>query len=350
MDKNQFKQGVRWGVIGVGDVCEVKSAPAMNLIEGSKLVAVMRRDGEKAADYAQRHGVPKWYDDADALINDPEINAIYIATPPNMHEFYTLKAATAGKAVYVEKPMARTHQECLNMVAACEKAGVPLFVAYYRRCLPVFQKVKELLDNGVIGDVRFVDIKIHKPLQPDIVQASGKPNNWRIEPEVAGGGYFYDLGSHQLDLMDYFFGAIEKAHGFATNQAGQYLAEDLVLGTFQFVPRNPYGKNSILGQGSWCFNAPLPTVSEQASSETEMITIYGSKGEIAFPCFSNFHISLKIDGKRKKITTFDMPKHVQQPLIQTIVDALQGKGICPSTGISGARTNWVLEQICPRID
>ena len=192
-DNQLFKQGVRWGIIGVGDVCEVKSAPAMNLIEGSKLIAVMRRNAEKAADYALRHNIPKWYDDADSLINDPVVNAIYIATPPDKHEFYTLKAAAAGKPVYVEKPMARTYQECLNMIAACEQANVPLFVAYYRRTLPVFQKVKELLSEGVIGDIRFVEVKVHKPLQPDIVATNDSNNNWRTSPEVGGGGYFYDL-------------------------------------------------------------------------------------------------------------------------------------------------------------
>lgn len=336
MNKNSFKQGVCWGIIGVGDVCEVKSAPAMNQIEGSKLVAVMRRNAEKAADYALRHKVPKWYDDADALINDPEVNAIYIATPPDKHEFYTLKAAAAGKPVYVEKPMARTYQECLNMIAVCEQANVPLFVAYYRRTLPIFQKVKELLSEGVIGDVRFVEVKVHKPLQPDIVAANGSSNNWRTSPDVGGGGYFYDLGSHQLDVLDYLFGAIKSAHGFAANQAGQYAAEDIVLGSFQF-------ENGILGQGSWSFNAPL-------SINEEMITIFGSKGQIAFPCFSNFHISLKVEGKPEGIMPFDtLPKHIQQPLIQTVVDELMGKSQCPSTGVSGARTNWVLEQLCQRI-
>ena len=143
---------VRWGIIGVGDVCEVKSAPAMNLIEGSKLVAVMRRDGQKAQNYAQRHGIPKWYDDADALINDPDVNAIYIATPPGAHEIFTLKAAQAQKPVYVEKPMARTHNECLSMIKACETANVPLFTAYYRRMLPNLLKVKSLLEESIIGD------------------------------------------------------------------------------------------------------------------------------------------------------------------------------------------------------
>lgn len=345
MNKDTFKNGVRWGIIGVGDVCEVKSAPAMNLIEGSKLVAVMRRNGEKAADYARRHNVPKWYDDADALVNDPEVNAIYIATPPDSHEYYTYLAAQAGKPVYVEKPMARTYEECLTMIGECRNANVPLFVAYYRRTLPVFQKIKELLDDGVIGDIRFVDINLQKPVQPDIVAANDDTNNWRINPDVGGGGYFYDLGSHQLDLLDYFFGAIKSASGFAANQAKQYPAEDIVLGTFHF-------KNGIMGQGRWWFNAPSPEQSGcKHSIEEEKITIYGTKGQIAFPCFSNFHIALKIEGQDEQILPFDnMPRHIQQPLIQTVVDELMGKGQCPSTGISALRTSWVLEEICQRID
>jgi predicted dehydrogenase len=327
-----MEKQINWGVIGVGDVCEVKSTPAMNLIEGSKLVAVMRRNAEKAADFAHRHGVPTWYDDADALINDPAVNAIYIATPPDTHAYYTLKAAAAGKPVYVEKPMARTFEECQSMIAACEKAGVPLFVAYYRRELPLYHKVKQLLTEGVIGDVRFIDIQLHKALRPDVLNNIIGADNWRVNPEIAGGGYFYDLASHQFDIIDFLFGAVKSAHGFAVNQTGHYPAEDLVLGSFAL-------ENGILGQGSWCFNAPL-------SSQTELTTIHGSKGSLSFTFFSDFHISIKLDGQVERILRFEMPKHIQQPLIQTIVHDLRGTGSCVSTGVSGARTNWVLEQIC----
>src|SRR5258706_8040368 len=210
---------INWGIIGAGDVCEVKSAPAMNKIAGSKLVAVMRRNGDKARDFAQRHGVPKWYDDADRLINDPEVNAVYIATPPDSHEFYTLRAAKAGKPVYVEKPMARTHRECLSMIDGCQKAKVPLFTAYYRRMLPNFLKVKSLLAEGVIGKVRYVSVVLNKTLHPDIVGASKSAGNWRIFPEIAGGGYFFDLACHQLDILDFLFGPILDANGYSVNQA-----------------------------------------------------------------------------------------------------------------------------------
>ena len=328
---------VNWGIIGVGDVCEKKSGPGLQKAEGSNLIAVMRRTGELAKDYAQRHGVPKWYDDAAALINDPDINAIYIATPPDGHLPYTIMAAQAGKPVYVEKPMARSHQECLEMVEVCQQNGVPLFVAFYRRALPNFLKVKDLIAEGAIGDVRFVDVKVHKSLYPDIVGQSSNVNNWRTKPEIAGAGYFYDLASHQLDLLDFFFGPITKAQGVAKNCGGLYQAEDTTMGTFQF-------QNGVLGMGSWCF-----AVAD--GSETEMTTIYGSKGRIEFPYFEGFFVDLFIDGQEKQRFQFDMPTHIQQPLIQSIVDQLNGKGtVCVSTGISGARTNWAMEQICRRVD
>ena len=329
MPTQPFENGIRWGIIGVGDVCEVKSGPAFNRVEGSRLVAVMRRNAAKAEDYAGRHGVPRWYSDADELLKDPGVNAIYIATPPDSHAAYALKAAALGKPVYVEKPMARSFQECTDMVKACDEAGVPLFVAYYRRCLPYFLKVKSLIEEGAIGDIRFVDIRIRKPVQPDIVGASGQEDNWRVLPEIAGAGYFYDLGSHQLDLMDFFFGPIAAASGVAANQAGAYPAEDIVMGTFRF-------ENGILGQGSWCFNAA-------PGDELEMTTVYGSLGKITFPFFNNYRITLHRAGREEEVFHVDMPKHIQEPLIRTIVDELLGKGRCPSTGVSGGRTNRVME-------
>lgn len=319
---------VNWGIIGVGDVCEVKSAPAMNLIKGSKLVAVMRRNEEKAKDYAERHSVPKFYSQAKELIEDQEVNAIYIATPPDSHKTYTLQAAAAGKPVYVEKPMARNHQECTDMINACQQAEVPLFVAYYRRMLPNFLKVQSLLKENAIGDVRLVNIKLYKSLDP-----SDGPDNWRILPEIAGGGYFYDLASHQLDLLDYLFGPIIEARGFAGNQAGKYPAEDIVAGSFNF-------KNGIIGQGTWCF-----TTSENL--EEELTTIVGSKGQISFSCFGDPSVILEVNGNKKEVFHFEMPKHIQQPLIQTVVDNLLGNSTCPSSGISGARTNKVMELLCP---
>ena len=319
---------INWGIIGCGDVCEVKSAPAMNLIQDSRLVAVMRRNEDKVRDYAARHKVPKWYTDAQALIDDPEVNAVYIATPPSSHAKYTALAAAAGKPVYVEKPMAISFRECEEMMECCEKAGVPLFVAYYRRCLPNFLKVKELVDAGAVGEIRMVQIELFQSIDPAIVR--GGPQNWRVDPAIAGGGYFFDLASHQFDFLDYAFGTISKVQGLSGNQAGLYSAEDIVVANFAF-------ENGIMGTGAWCFTASEPAKREQT-------TIVGSKGKIVFHYFTDSKVRLIREDKVEEFD-FSMPKHIQYPLIQTIVDDLQGRGKCPSTGSSAARTNFILEKI-----
>ena len=326
---------VKWGILGVGDVCEVKSAPAMQLIDNSELVAVMRRNGAKAKDYAQRHQVPKWYDKAEDLINDPDVNAIYIATPPNAHEELTAKAAKAGKPVYVEKPMARSYAECQRMIATCEEANVPLYIAYYRRKLPNFSKLKQLIESGFIGDIRLVKIELYKTATPDIIAKTvdTMTENWRVNPEIAGGGYFFDLAAHQLDYLDYVFGPIQSVTGTAGNQAGLYPAADVITGQFTF-------KNGIQGVGSWCF-----TVDEKSAKDE--LTIIGTEGQLSIPFFGAPKIEVEKSSLKAAETKylFTLPKHIQQPLIQSIVDDLLGKGTCPSTGVSAARTNWVMEEM-----
>ncbi|MCC9075596.1 Gfo/Idh/MocA family oxidoreductase [Litorilinea aerophila] len=321
---------IRWGIIGCGDVTEVKSGPGFQKARNSALVAVMRRNGDLARDYAQRHNVPKWYDDAEALIRDPDVDAVYIATPPYAHKQYTLMAAAAGKPVYVEKPMAMNYQECQEMIQACEEAGVPLWVAYYRRMLPRFLKIKTLLEEGAIGEPRFVTVTLTRPvgLQFRNPGAQGAEMPWRVDPAIAGGGLFVDLGSHILDYLDYFLGPVTQACGHAANQAGHYPAEDVVTGSFVF-------QSGVHGVGVWNF------ASYTAVDQTEIV---GSKGKLTFSSFGTEPVRLTTE---KGTSEFDIetPRHVQQPLIQTIVDELNGQGKCPSTGVSAARTNWVMDQL-----
>lgn len=320
---------VNWGIIGVGNVCEVKSAPAMYKTTNSQVVAVMRRNTEKAADFAQRHGVPKWYSDVDQLISDPEVNAIYIATPPHVHTDLALKVAESGKPAYVEKPMATTYQECQTMVKAFEEKNLPLYVAYYRRALPNFLKIKELIEQGTIGTVRMVHIEMIKPIAPDII--THLKDNWRVDPETSGGGYFYDLASHQLDFLDFLLGPIQEAKGLSINQAGTYPADDITVGSFVFP-------NNVIGSGNWCFTAGN-------SIDREITTITGSKGHITYSTFENSTVNLFSDESGEQQFNFEPPAHIQQPLIEKIVADLLGKGKSPSTGESAARTNWVMECI-----
>lgn len=317
---------VKWGIIGCGDVTEKKSGPALQKIEDSELVAVMRRTGKLAEDYAERHNVPRWYDKAEDLINDPEVNAVYIATPPSTHKKYTVMAAEAGLPVYVEKPMARNQQEAKEMIEVCNQNNVQLHVAYYRRAMPRFLKIKELLDSGAIGEIRTVNIRLAQPVKEAEKDQAKLP--WRVLPEIAGGGKFLDLAAHTLDLFDYYFGPIKTSSGFAVNQSGYYPAEDNVVMSFRF-------ENSIQGIGSWTFN------SYHNLDQNEII---GSRGRLLFSSFSKEEIILENESGRQEIE-FAYPKHVQQPLIKKVVTSLLGKGKSPSTGESAFRTTKVMDKI-----
>jgi len=319
---------VRWGIIGVGNVTEVKSGPAFYKTENSELVAVMRRNAEKAADYARRHNVSKWYTNASELINDPEVDAVYVATPPGSHARYAIEVMRAGKPVYVEKPMAKNHSECLEMLKVSEETGMPLFVAYYRRALPAFLKVNDMIETGAIGKPLIVNIKLHKPPRPNDLKKEDQ--SWHVYPEISGGGYFFDLASHQFDYLDFLFGPIKEVSGMASNMAGLYPAEDTVVGTWKH-------ESEVTGSGSWCFVA-------DKSSETDEIVITGEIGEIVLPCFT--HEKVKFTSQEGILEMgFDNPEHIQQNLVQQVVNELRGEGKCVSTGVSAARTSWVLGEM-----
>lgn len=317
---------IRWGIIGCGDVTEVKSGPGFQLAENSELVAVMRRNGALAEDYAKRHGVPKWYDDAKALIDDSEVDAVYIATPPAFHEMYTEMCAKAGKPVYVEKPMAMTPDACERMITACKATDTPLFVAFYRRGMARFHKIKALIESGAIGDVRFVTIRNYEKPAKEILEGTGLP--WRVQPEIAGGGIFMDIACHTLDIFDFILGPIKTMDGLASNQAALYKAEDIVSANLIF-------ESGVQGTGIWCFSA---------FENYDMNEIVGTKGRLQFSTFGSEPIELYTE---KGMESFEVehPKHVQQPLIQMVVNDLNGGEKSPSTGESALRTSLLMDKI-----
>ena len=316
---------VRWGIIGCGDVTEVKSGPAFGKADGSALVAVMRRDRHLAEDYARRHGVPRWYADAEALVRDPDVDAVYVATPPDGHLDGVRTRARYGKPVYVEKPMARTHEECLAMNDACRVAGVPLFTAYYRRMLPRFREGEgtggRAARSARCAWSRSVSTRRHVP-------ASGALP-WRFDPQVAGGGLFVDLASHTLDLLDYVLGPITEAHGGAANQGGFYAAEDIVTASLAFA-------SGAKGTGLWRFTA---------DRDKDVVEIIGSTGRLTFATFDERPVLLIRGGEAKEFV-IPHPPHVQQPLIQSITASTSCAGRAAATdGESGARTNRVMDAL-----
>ncbi|MBS1210301.1 MAG: putative dehydrogenase [Proteobacteria bacterium] len=317
---------IRWGMIGCGAVTEVKSGPGLYKSRNSTLLAVTSADLAMSQSYASRHGVPKVYASAEELVRDPEIDAVYIATPPVLHKSLSLLAAQAGKHVYVEKPMAMRFAECQEIIDVCRTQNVRLYVAFYRRAMERFLKVKEWIDGNAIGEVRCVKALQYQPPAPEDLSRQTLP--WRLLPQVAGAGKFLDMGVHTLDIFDFWFGSIEEAHGIASNKGGLYDVEDTVTATWRHA-------SGVQGYGAWCY---------VCSDNQDYVEIIGSKGRIEMEFFSDKPVSL-ITASGIQKADIPNPQHVQQPFIQSIVDDLNGVAVCPGTVESAARSSWVADEI-----
>ena len=295
---------IGWGFIGCGEVTEKKSGPAFNEVPGSSVVAVMSRNEAKAKSYAKRHNIKRWYTDPQELIDDPNVNAVYIATPPSSHATFAIMAMKAGKPVYIEKPLAASYEDCARINRISEITGVPCFVAYYRRYLPYFQKVKSIINSGTIGTIVNVQIRFSVPPRDlDYQDAHNLP--WRLQPDIAGGGYFYDLAPHQLDLLQDIFGVITRAHGYCSNRAHLYKAEDC-------------------------------------------IEVIGDKGMLSFSVYNYDPIQVVTSAGRTNIVVPN-PSYVQLPIIRSVIEHLQGIGVCQCTSVSATPVNWVMDRILGKL-
>lgn len=315
---------IKWGIIGCGDVAEVKSGPAFQKVANSELVAVMRRNSAKAKDFAKRHNVPFFYDNVDDIINHKEINALYIATPPSSHLEIAKKCLAAKKFVYLEKPMtlnAYEAEELKKVVAENDK----IVIAHYRRNLPAFQKVKELLQTKSIGEILFVDIQILQSSNPTIITKT--EDHWRLKPEVSGGGYFNDIAPHQIDLMLHYFGNIKNTKGYTTSIQNKNVA-DIVNGIIVF-------ENGIQFRGLWNFIANEETQKDECK-------IYGKNGTITFSFYES-EVILETSNHHKEIFKFKNPEHLQQPLIEQTVNYFLGKDTNPCTIDDGVEVMKIID-------
>ena len=322
-------ENIRWGILGCGNVTEIKSGPAYQKTEGFKVVAVMRRDASKAADYAKRHNINRFYTDADALINDPEIDAIYIATPPDSHKEYGLKVAQAGKICCIEKPLAPNYNDCLAICEAFESKNIPLFVAYYRRSLPRFNQVKKWIDNNDIGTIRNIRWHLSKPASPlDL----SKNYNWRTDATIATGGYFDDLASHGLDLFTFLLGDIKEVSGISLNQQNLYSAKDAITACWLH-------ESGVTGSGSWNFGC---------STREDNVEIFGSTGKITFSVFNDEPLLL-LNEKGKTERFIENPENIQLYHVENMRNHLLGITTHPSSGLTATHTNWVMDKIIGNI-
>jgi predicted dehydrogenase len=324
MTEITIEDHVRWGIIGCGNVCERKSGPAFNRVENSSIEGVMRRNKDLAIDFANRHHVPKWFTYADELINDPDINAIYVATPPDAHAHHALKCLTAGKPVFLEKPMALNYSECARINALADETGVPLYIAYYRREFPYYEKIKQELEQDTIGDVTAATLThvIHQKVNDN--------TSWQINPDISKGGFFFDMASHQIDLLDFLIGPITDAHGDIANRAQLYDVADTVVANLNF-------QSGAIASCCWSYVG-------DKHHPVDKIEIYGLHGKITFSMSTLTPVVVQ-HGNSRQFFSFKKPEYSHIYMIEKIVNHLLGKKEYPSNRISAARINWVMDEI-----
>ena len=324
MTEKAIQDHVRWGIIGCGNVCERKSGPAFNRVENSSIEGVMRRNKDFAIDFAKRYHVPKWFTYADELINDPDINAIYIATPPDAHSHYALKCLTAGKPVFLEKPMALNYSECVRINEMATEARVPLYIAYYRREFPYYLKIKQVLERGAIGDVTTATLThvIHQKVNDNI--------SWQIDPDISKGGFFFDMACHQIDLLDFLIGPITDAHGDIANRAQLYDVADTMVAQLRF-------QSGAIASCCWCYVGEL-------QNPVDRVEIYGTCGKITFSMSTRTPVVVQ-QGNNRQSFSFKKPEYSHINMIEKIVNHLLGNKEYPSNRVSAARVNWVMDKI-----
>ena len=322
-----MKDVIRWGIIGCGDVVETKNGPAFYLAEGSELAGIWNRTKSKAIDWCKRHGHGRAYDTLDELLDDPDIDIIYVATTPNVHKEYAIKVAKAHKHCYIEKPIALSWEEAEEIRRAFKESGTKCFAAHYRRGMPRYRELKRLLDEGAIGKVRGIQvIRTQRQTAEEMLPENEKP--WRVRPEVSGGSHFYEGDAHMLDLIDFLAGPIVDFKLEVANETHFYPGEDA-------VSLSGITANHVMVSGTWCY---------ATYKAIDRFLIYGDKGSVEFSYYDNaspLHFEMLEDenvlahegvmgGVRKeaKLKTWDLiPKVQAYPGLgqaQDIVDELRG--------------------------
>jgi 1,5-anhydro-D-fructose reductase (1,5-anhydro-D-mannitol-forming) len=307
-----LNETINWGIIGAGNVCEKKSGPAFNKVPDSRLTAIMRRNPAKAKDFALRHHVPRYYTEVGQLIRDHEVNAIYVATPPVFHEEYAIAAMEAGNPVYIEKPVTLNARACENLIKVSSELKIPVTVAHYRRRLPLFHKVKQIVENGEIGKISLIRISLLQSKSNSLIANSDE--NWRVIPAVSGGGLFHDLAPHQLDIMYWIFGRPQAMKGHSTKQGKHFNAPDLTLFEAFF-------QGDVYFKGIWSFN-----INENLTEDC--CEIFGDRGKICFSFFREPVLEIYRENETERFE-YPYPEHVQQPMIADVVRFFRGKGPNP---------------------
>jgi len=313
-----MEKPIRWGLVGCGDIAEKRVAPALQNATSSKLLACSRKQPARLWEFQQRHGIPKGCPDPAEIFADPEIDAVYLATPVFLHCLHTIEAAEHGKHVLCEKPMAMNATECQRMVDACRNHGVKLGIAYYRRFYPVVHKIRELLKAGVLGNVILVRNTLVEP-------TSLEPAAWRFVQDQGGGGLLMDMASHRLDLLCMLFGVPVSVSALTDTRVLNIPVEDTGSLLIQFA-----GGVQAAVFASHCVHAPM-----------DEFEIYGTRASLRINPLNGSELRLFGDPGE----TFHLPKadNVHLPLIEDFNQAIRENREPKVSGEEGMKTSVLLE-------
>ncbi len=315
---------LRWGLIGCGDIARKRVAPALRDLDNCQLVAVNRAQKELAEGFAREFGAGRWYRDWQELLKDEEIDAVYIATPPNLHADQTITAAKAGKHVICEKPMALDTQACRRMIAACRAEGVRLSIAYYRYFYPAVDRVKRIIDSGEIGKVVLAEIRAFENFRPK----ADDPRYWMATKRQGGGGPLMDFGCHRIEVLLNILGEVAGARGTQGRLVTDWDVEDTSVSIFEF-------KNESRG---------MLAVSRAVEEPQDSLDVYGSAGSIHIPVLNDGSITvISPDGERRE----DHPPHqnLHLPYIREVTQAFLENREPPVPGETGLRVAEIIEEI-----
>jgi predicted dehydrogenase len=315
---------LRWGLIGCGDIAGKRVAPALRDLDNCRLVAVNRAQYDLAEQFAGEFGAQRWYKDWRDLLQDEEIDAVYIATPPNLHAEQTIAAAKSGKHVICEKPMALEVQACRRMIAACRTAGVRLSIAYYRHFYPMVSRVKQILESGEIGKVVLAEIRAFENFRPE----AEDPRYWMVRRQQAGGGPLMDFGCHRIEVLLNILGEISSAWGSQGSLVTDWEVEDTSVSIFEF-------KNEARG---------VLAVSRAIEEPQDSLDIYGNAGSIHIPVLNGGSMKVVAPGGERRE---EHPPHqnLHLPYIQAVARAFLQNREPPVPGETGLRVSEIIEEI-----
>jgi predicted dehydrogenase len=319
----------RWGFVGAGNVTEAKASPTGAFTQDrSRVVAVTRADPARAEAYAQEHGIARAYATVDELCADPEVNAVFVCTPHHLHQEHALAAIRAGKHVLCEKPLTIATADGAEIVAAANRAGVVLAVAYYRRFYPVLERLREVVASGRLGTLTSAHLVCRSysiPPRPPV--GADRPSSWRTRRDLAGGGALTDVGSHRLDILFWLLGDARSVSANVEQVETWLDTEDQANVAIQFANR----VSGSLDQ-SWCSRSPR-----------DSIAIYGTNGIATVPDLEGTRLELHIGTTTETIEAAPRSAATHRPLVADFVRALNGDRGVRCSGADALRTTQIIE-------